>query len=314
MHGVTNRRQLSVVRWGWLCLAAALSGGLVACHQGSPKQAHGDQQKSYHLRGKVVATDASTGRVTVDHEAIPGFMGAMTMPYKLVQPNIIGELHPGDTITARLVVDQDAAGPLHPRLDEVVIVAQASPDIKPTVVYHVPEPGDVVPDFHLLNQSGKTIHLSQFRGRALLLTFIYTRCPLAEFCPRMSSNFAEIDQALRRDKSVYGRTHLLSVSFDPKYDTPTVLRSYGGAHTGRFTDEDFAHWDFAAPSLADLPKVEQYFDVGLTPGEPGDAADLTHSLSTVLIGKDGKVVAWYPTNEWKPDDVLAQMKLAAAEK
>jgi protein SCO1/2 len=237
-------------------------------------------------------------------------MEAMTMEYKLVEPGTISELHVGDTITARLVVDQDAAGPLNPRLDHIVVVMQARPDTKPTVQYHVPQAGDAVPDFHLLDQSGKTIHLAQFKGKVLLLTFIYTRCPLADFCPRMSSNFAEIDKRLAEDKSLYQRTHLLSVSFDPQYDTPEVLRSYGGAHTGKFTDEDFSHWDFAAPSPADLPKVEQFFDVGVT-GASADPASIQHSLSTVLIGKDGKVIAWYPTNDWKPADVFAAMRKAA---
>ncbi len=84
-----------------------------------------------------------------------------------------------------------------------------------------------------------------------------------------------------------------------------MLRSYGGAHTGRFTDEDFEHWDFAAPSLAELPKIEQYFDVGVT-GDSADPTSIMHSLSTVLIGKDGRVIAWYPTNDWKTAEMLAE--------
>ncbi len=232
------------------------------------------------------------------------------MSYKLVQPETISELHFGDMITANVVVDYDAAGPLNPRLDQIVVVGQARPDTKPTVQYNVPKAGDAVPNFALLNQSGKTIHLEQFRGRVVLMTFIYTRCPMADFCPRMSANFAEIDKGLAVDKGLYAKTHLLSVSFDPKYDTPKVLRSYGGAHTGKFTEEDFKHWDFAAPSVAELPSLEQYFNVGVT-GDSSDPASIQHSLSTVLIGKDGKVLAWYPTNDWKPADVLKQVEQAA---
>jgi protein SCO1/2 len=265
--------------------------------------------KAYSLRGRVVAVSAD-GHLTVAAGAIPGLMEPMTMDYKLVDPSVASELHVGDVITAQVLVDQDAAGPLNPRLDKIVVVGQAKPDTKPQVQYHVPTPGDAVPDFKLVNQSGRNIHIAQFRGKVLLITFIYTRCPLADFCPRMSSNFAEIDKGLAQDKSMYGRTHLLSVSFDPEYDTPAVLRSYGGAHTGRFTQEDFAHWDFAAPSLAELPQVEQWFDVGVT-GDSKDASSIQHSLSTVLIGKDGAVIAWYPTNDWKVADVLKQMEAAA---
>ena len=294
-----------------MALGIVLALGCVGCKSDSGVAAHKTVQKTYKLRGKITATDAAGGHITVAHQAIPGFMAAMTMSYKLVEPNTISELHVGDMITARVVVEEDAAGPMSPKLDEIVVVGQARPDTKPTVQYHVPQAGEAVPDFALVNQSGKTVRLSQYKGKVVLMTFIYTRCPLADFCPRMSANFAEIDKALAADKGLYAKTHLLSVSFDPTYDTPAVLRSYGGAHTGRFTNEEFVHWEFAAPKVKDLATVEQYFDVGVTPGDAADPANITHSLSTVMIGRDGKVLEWLPTNEWKPADVLTQMKQAA---
>jgi protein SCO1/2 len=125
----------------------------------------------------------------------------------------------------------------------------------------------------------------------------------------MSRNFAEIDKALATDPALYATTHLLSISFDPAYDTPAVLRSYGGAYTARYTKETFTHWDFAAPPEKDLPAVTQFFNVGVTPGENNS---LTHSLSTVVIGKDGKIAAWYPTNDWDTTEVISQIKKAAA--
>lgn len=269
--------------------------------------------KVFKIRGKIVATDAAAGKVTLDHEAVPGFMDAMIMPYKLADPSIMSELHPGDRITADVMVDQispdPAGGYKNARLDNIVVISQAKPDYKPTVQFHVPTAGDQVPDFALLNQSGKMIHMDQFKGRVVLMTFIYTRCTLADFCPRMSRNFAEIDKALAGDPALYAKTHLLSVSFDPTYDTPAVLKSYGGAYTGNYTQERFAHWDFAAPPVKELPEITQFFDVGITPGE---SKSLTHSLSTVLIGKDGKVVAWYPTNDWQPSEMVAAVKAAAA--
>ncbi len=306
-------------RDGWgtqvLVMGLGMLVGLAGCHTGgvgggAAGAAGAAHEKTYPLRGKIVAEDAVAGSITVSAGAIPGFMEAMTMPYKLVQPNIIGELHVGDMITADVIVDYDAAGPMSPKLDHLVVVGQARPDTKPTVQYHVPQVGDTVPNFALLNQSDKTIHLDQFKGKVVLLTFIYTRCPIADYCPRMSANFAEIDKDLAGDKSIYAKTHLVSVSFDPKYDTPQVLRSYGGAHTGKFTEEDFKHWDFAAPSLAELPKMEEWFDVGVT-GNSSDPSTIQHSLSTVVIGKDGKVLAWYPTNDWKVPDVLKEVEAAA---
>jgi len=278
---------------------------LVGCHGGSAKT----KTEEYPVRGTVVSVDAARGAIALNAETIPNFMEAMTMDYPLEDKAVATELHPGDKITATLECERDSAGPKNMRLRDVVITAQARPDYKPAVQYHVPVAGEIVPDFKLLNQAGETVGLKQFRGKVVALTFIYTRCPVADFCPRMSRNFAEIDKALVADPALYSKTHLLSISFDPSYDTPKVLRSYGEAYTGKYTQETFAHWDFAAPAAADLQKIEEWFDLGVT---PGDGSTLQHSLATVVVGKDGKVVAYYPTNEWTPAEVLAKMRAAAA--
>ncbi len=288
-------------------LAAVLY--LAGCHAGQKASGAGTQQagaKTYPIRGIVVSSDAKTGEVTVDTEAIPGYMEAMTMPYTLKQPNIATELHPGDTITAVLTPTDNAD-----LLDQIDIVDEAKPNYKPAVTYNDLEPGETIPDFHFLNQSDRTISLKQFQGKVVLLTFIYTRCPLPNFCVRMSRNFAEIDKSLQKSPALYAKTHLLSVSFDPKYDTPNVLRSYGGAYTGNYTKETFTHWDFAAPPEKELPKVLQFFDVGVTP-EPDHT--ITHSLSTVVIAPDGKLYKWYPGNDWNPQQVLADVEKLAAGK
>lgn len=281
---------------------AVFFGGCRSAEKTSTTQQQAGVRK-YHIRGIVVSSDVKSGAVTVDSDAIPGYMDAMTMPYTLAQPNIASELHPGDTITATLTVSANADV-----LDEVVVVAQAKADYKPAVTYNDLEPGEPVPDFRFLNQSGRIVRLDQWRGKVVLLTFIYTRCPLPNFCVRMSRNFAEIDKALDKDPKLYAKTHLLSVSFDPKYDTPQVLRSYGGAYTENYTKETFTHWDFAAPTEQDLPKVLQFFDVGATPEKDGT---ITHSLSTVVIGPDGKIYKWYPGNEWTPEQMLEDVRKLA---
>ena len=195
--------------------------------------------KVYKLRGKVVSTDAAKGEVTLNHEAIPGFMGGMTMPYKLKDASILGELHPGDVLIADVLVSQDTDAEV--LLDHIVVVAQGRPD------YHVPAPGDAVPDFKLRNQDGRVIHLGQFHGKALLLTFIYTRCPLPDFCPRVTRNFAAVDKQLAANPALYGKTHLICVSFDPEHDTPERLRAYGAIYIGSDAKSAFDHWDFAVP-------------------------------------------------------------------
>jgi protein SCO1 len=284
-----------------LTLALFMAG----CHSSSQPQAAAPSGavKQYAVKGIVVGTDPAHREVTVDSEAIPGFMDAMTMPYKVKDPNVLQDLHPGDHMSAVLLAGDDKTV-----LDQIVITAQAQPDYKPQAQYHVPAPGDAVPDFQLTNQSGREISFRQFRGKALLVTFIYTRCPLSDYCPRMSRNFAAIDKNLQADPALYKKTHLLSISFDPTYDSPAVLRSYGEAYTGNYTREKFEHWDFAAPSKPDLPRLLEFFDVGATPGENHT---ITHSLSTVVIAPDGKIAQWYPTNDWKPEDVLNEVKKVA---
>ncbi len=265
--------------------------------------------KVYKLRGKVVSTNAAKGEVTLNHEAIPGFMDAMTMPYNLKDATILGELHPGDVITADVLVSQDPNADV--LLDHIVVVAQAKPDYKPAVFYHVPTPGDAVPDFKLRNQDGQFIHLGQFKGKTLLVTFIYTRCPLPDFCPRVTRNFAAVDKQIAADPQLRGKTHLVCVSFDPENDTPQRLRAYGATYIGSDAKTAFADWDFAVPQKPVLLEMARFFDVGMT-----DAADgsITHTLSTTLIGADGRVVRFYPGNEWTVGDVLSELKRTAGSK
>jgi len=278
---------------------------LAGCHS-APKAgsdaAAGQNFKVYKLRGKVVSTDAAKGEVTLNHEAIPGFMEAMTMPYKLKDASILGELHPGDVITADVLVSQDPNADV--LLDHIVVVAQAKPDYKPAVFYHVPAPGDAVPDFKLRNQDGRTIHLRQFLGQGLVITFIYTRCPSPEFCPRVTRYFAALEKQLAAIPALSG-THLLCVSFDPDHDTPERLRAYGVTYIGSDAKNAFAHWDFAVPEKPVLLEMAKFFDLGMTNAADGS---ITHTLSTTLIGPDGKVVRFYPGNEWTVEEVLADLK------
>jgi protein SCO1/2 len=282
---------------------------LPGCHKtATPDQssAANPSFKTYKLKGKVISTNAKTSEVTVNHQAIPGFMEAMTMPYKVKDPSVLGELHPGDVITADVLVSQTPDADV--LLDHIVVVAQGKPDYKPMSQYHVPTPGDQVPDFKLRNQDGRTISLSQFRGKQLLVTFIYTRCPMPDFCPRVTRQFAQIDHQLQSDPAVYNKTHLLCVSFDPENDTPARLRAYGATYIGSDSKNAFVHWDFAVTDKATVDKMAQYFAVGITRDSD---ANITHTLSTTLIGADGKVDQFYPGNDWTVDQVLADVKHAA---
>jgi protein SCO1 len=262
--------------------------------------------KTFPIRGKVVSVDAAKGSVTLDHEAIPGFMDAMTMPYPLKDKSLTSELHAGDHIVATLLVRKTADGWEDPKLDKIVVTAQGKPDYKPMVQYHVPAEGDAVPDFKFTNQAGKKIHFDQLRGKVVLVTFIYTRCPLPDFCPKMNHNFSEIDKALAANPGVYSRTHLLTISFDPKSDTPSVLKQYGQRYVG--TGGRFTHWEFVVPPASELNQVTEWFDVGVSAAQDGS---ITHSLSTVLVDKEGKVAAFYPDNEWTAAEVIQKIESIA---
>lgn len=286
------------------CLLPTVSVLSSGCHS-SPRPT----AQTYFIRGLVEEVQPATGTVLLKHEAVAGLMPAMTMAYPLEDASAATELHHGDRITATLLVDRGPQGPTHLRLTDLDIIGQAKPDEGvATGQFHVPALGDTVPDFSFLNQSGKRLRLGELRGKVVAITFVYTRCPVAEYCPRMSRNFAQIDQALAKDPTLYEKTHLLSISFDPGYDTPAVLRSYGGAYTGRYTREEFRHWSFAAPSAAELPKIQRWFDLGITPLGSGS---LQHSLSTVILGTDGRVVAFYPNNEWTVVAAMTAIREAA---
>jgi protein SCO1/2 len=293
-----------------LACSLLASVALAGCHsarKAGTQTSASPSYKVYKLRGKVVSTNTATGEVTLNHDAVPGFMDAMTMPYKLKDPSILSELHPGDLITADVLVSQDQDADV--LLDHIVVIAQGKPDYKPSVFYHVPSPGDAVPDFKLRNQDGRSIHLGQFKGKALLLTFIYTRCPLPNFCPLVTRNFAVLDKQLATTPALYAKTHLLSVSFDPDHDTPQRLRAYGATYIGSDANTAFAHWDFAVSQKPALLEMAKFFDIGITYG-PNES--ITHTLSTTLVGPDGKVVRFYPGNEWTPGQVLADVKQLTA--
>ena len=260
-------------------------------------------QKRYDLTGKVVSIEKDKHLVTVAHEEIKGYMQGMTMPFTLREDWAFEVLVPGDQITATLVVDGTQSWL------ENIVITQESSDTNAVGSSGVAEakPGDQVPDFGLVNQNEQSIHLAQYRGKALLLTFIYTRCPIPDYCTLMSNNFAQIDSELAKDPDAYQKTHLLSISIDPDYDTPAVLRSYGAAHTEKYGDEKFAHWEFATGSKDQVKGIAQFFGLRYYT----DQDQIVHALRTVLITPEGKVAKVFRHNDWKPEDVLQELKQAA---
>ncbi len=256
-------------------------------------------EKRYDLKGKVVAVNKSERTATIAHEDIKGFMPAMTMPFKIKSDADLEMLKAGDLVTGTLVVDDVASWV------EITAIVEGPVTVSQTGdVLGEPKPGTHVPDFGLVNQDGKRIHLAQYRGQALALTFIYTRCPMPDQCTLMSNNFAAIDQGLQKQPDVYTKTHLLTISFDPEYDSPKVLRSYGSSHTGRYSDETFQHWEFATGSADEVKGIAQFFGLRYFHDTESGQDQVIHSLRTAVIGPDGKLFKLYRGNEWKPNEVV----------
>jgi protein SCO1/2 len=271
-----------------LCALLALT---TACHHPAAKR--------YPLTGKVISIDQRAAMVNIDTENIPGFMEAMMMPYTIKPASMLDQLHPGDSITAEVVVEPDKYW-----LENVKITGHSStPPPAPTAALHIPSPGDEVPNFKLINQDGKAISLANYRGQTLLLTLIYTRCPFPDYCPRLNHEFAAIDQQLRAAPARYAKTHLLSISFDPAHDTPKVLRAYAFASVNSKNPALFNNWEFAVIPQNELPKFANYF--ALSYKEEGGL--ITHSMSTAVISPEGKILKWYHDAEWSAPDLLRDL-------
>ena len=251
--------------------------------------------KRYTLTGKIVSIDKNTQSMVVDAAEIKGFMEAMAMPYKVKTAKELEGLAAGDSITADLIVQGDDYW-----LENVKVTQKAGAPPPSRTEFHMPSPGEEVPNFKLVNQSSRRISLAQYRGKTLILTFIYTRCPYPDFCPRVTGLFAELNRQLAADRKLYARTHLLSISFDPKFDTPKVLTDYGHQWAGKDPGV-FDHWEFAVVSEADLPRMAKFFGLTVIP-EKNDI--ITHSLSTAVIGPDGKIFRWYHGADWQAAGLL----------
>ncbi|CAN5818604.1 SCO family protein [soil metagenome] len=301
MHKAHNQGQLIYTRQAiqlpltvsLLLLIALLA--LAGCRRDNSNAKH------YELKGKVLTVEKDKHLVTVSHEEIKGFMDAMTMPFTVRDEWVFDQAGAGDQITATLVVDGAESW-----LENVVIIkSNAEPGIKASPGAVGANTGDEVPDFALVNQDNEPIRTGQYKGKALLLTFIYTRCPIPEYCTLMSNNFSSVERELQKQPELHRKTRLLSISIDPSYDTPAVLRSYGASHTGRFGDETFSHWAFATGTREQVKEVAQFFGLQYYP----EKDQILHGLRTAIIAPNGKVHKVYRGNEWKPEEVLKDIEI-----
>lgn len=225
----------------------------------------------------------------IAHEEIPGYMVAMTMEFTAAQPAELAGLVPGDVLTFELRVTERES-----RIAQVKKVGYTTP---PATTATEDSTGALLPDAALVDEHGRPFRLAETKGGALALTFIFTRCPLPDFCPRMNAHFATAQRALSAES---GKWRLLSVTMDPAYDTPARLAEYAA----RYQPE--SRWSFATGDAAEIAKLTTA--LGLE--TKGEGAALTHNLRTVVVDATGRVRRVFSGNEWQPEELIREIQQA----
>ena len=266
--------------------------------------------KRYPFVGKVVSVDKNAKKAKIDHQEIPGYMSAMTMDFPIHEDWVWNDLTPGSEIHAELVVDNAAKDPYW--LENIGIVAAADPSKPVPTDDRFAQIGKPVPDFILTNQDGKKFSINDYRGKALAITFIYARCPLPDYCIRMSKNFSDLAIALNKDAELKDKIRLLSISFDPENDTPGKLRSYGIGYMGNPNPPDFTVWQLAVGSDAEVRKIGDFFGLDYKIDE-NNKTQINHNLRTAVISPEGNVTKMFAGNEWTPAQLLNELKASMAE-
>jgi protein SCO1/2 len=263
-------------------------------------------QQVFQVKGTIIELLTGERSVRIKHEAIPGYMDAMTMPFDVKDTNELAGLKVGDGISFRLMVTAQEGW-----IDQLKKISAPRTNTLPTTgpfrfVREV-EPlniGDPLPDYHFTNHLGQPVKLAQFRGQALAFTFIFTRCPYPNFCPLMSNNFREVQDALLKIPNAPTNWHLFTISFDPDWDTPARLKAYaeGLSHDPR-------HWSFLTGELVDITAIAE--QVGEVFTRDADGPGISHNLRTVVVDARGRVQKIIPENKWKPAELVAEIVKAA---
>lgn len=259
-------------------------------------------EKIYVVNGVVRQAIDASGDIRIAHENIPGLMPAMTMAFRVAPPADAAGLAPGDHVRFQLHANGDDWF-----VSSFVVTGADAPSTTPApqkAAGRRVREGDAMPEFALLDQEGAALSLAALRGQATVITFIFTRCPVPEFCPAMTLRFGQLQKAILADPALAPRARLLSITLDPEFDRPPVLKAYGEA-----VGADFALWRFATGTPRQIAALTKAFAVyternGIT---------LDHTLCTALIGPDGRVREIWRGNAWKPEDVINALKNAVAD-
>jgi protein SCO1/2 len=263
-------------------------------------------QDIYQVKGNVIELSAAEKSIRIKHEPIPGYMPAMTMLFDVKDTNELTGLQPGDNVSFRMIVTATDGW-----IDQLrKLSSNPSNSIPPSnstfrVVRDV-EPlalGDPVPEYHFTNQLGAPISLSQFKGQALAINFLFTRCPFPTFCPLTANNFAMAQQKLAQMTNGPTNWHMLTITIDPEFDKPAILKAYGERY-----GYDPARWTLATGELIDITAIAEQFGQTFWHDETGS---ISHNLRTAVIGASGRVHKLILGNKWTADELVAELVEAA---
>ena len=277
---------------------------VAGCNRATTETPNG-RARVYEARGIVRAVAPDRRSIDIEHEDIRGFMPSMTMPFSVRDSTKrIAGMRSGDAISFRLTVtDNDSWIDQIKKInaDEVrlpVRTAMAKPRSISNDSARLRE-GEMMPPFALTDQNGERITLETLRGHPFVLTFIFTRCPIPNFCPLMSKNFTELQGAIKNGSGTLAQTRLLSISFDPDFDTPQILKSYADHEQA-----DQKIWAFATGEKPKIDNLTRAFSVYVQ----AEAGTISHGLATALIGEDGKIARIWRGNGWRPSEVLGELE------
>lgn len=272
----------------------------------TPQAATGTNPTIYQVKGVIKELHPERKKVLIDHEDIPGYMEAMTMMLDVREDRELKGLQAGDSITFRMLVTEDDGwidqlkkidGPRTP-LPSQPSGFRPVREVEPLAV------GDKIPDYTFTNTLGRAVRISDFKGRALAFTFIFTRCPFPTFCPRLSGNFEAAQEKLKAISGGPTNWHFLSITIDPDYDTVERLKEYSAKYKA-----DPAHWSHVTAPLIDITAIGEQFGLQFWRANPSEP--INHNVRTVVIDASGVVQWTTPENDFKIDAFVEQMVKAA---
>jgi protein SCO1 len=276
---------------------------LVACSSLAVGGCRRPAERTYPLEGQIVSIDQARQEMTVKHGDIAGFMPAMTMAYKIRDPAIQTRT-PGELIKATLVVEGSSA--YLRSIERVGVAPLPTPAAPPTRVMDIVNAGQPVRDAELTDENGRRRSLKDWRGQVIAVTFVYTRCPLPDFCPLIDRQFAAVQEQVRAAADLRGHVRLLSVTLDPEYDTPEVLERHAAA-----LHVDPAVWSLLTGPRGEVETFASQFGVSVI-RETTAPSELVHNLRTAVIDGDGKLVEILSGAEWQVAQLLAGIRNARA--